>query len=126
MKAWLESLVMVSVAVFVPIKPILISACALIFFDLATGLLAARKRGEPITSAKLKRTVVKFFLYEFCIMGGYLLEHYMLDHYLPVAKLIAGVVGMTEMKSILENVNTTTGMDIFKTLIDTFSSNNKG
>jgi hypothetical protein len=96
----------------------------LIFFDFITGMLAAKKRGEFITSAAMRRTISKLVVYQCSVISGFLVEKYLLDQILPVAKLVAGVIGMVELKSVLENANTITGKDIFKDLLLRLGSKN--
>ena len=101
-----------------PIKGMLIAALALCGADLVTGLLAARKRGEPIVSGKLRRTVVKMLVYEGAILGAYVAQHFLIGDELPVVNWCAGVVGLVELKSLLENLNTLSGQDLLKAVLD--------
>ncbi len=105
-------------AVFAPIKAVMATTGALIFFDLATGIWAATKRGEPVTSKGISRTVAKIFLYEMALMTSYLVHHYMTGDTLPADKLVAGLIGVVELKSILENLNTVNGSPVFAAVID--------
>jgi hypothetical protein len=89
------------------------------------GILAAKKRGEPITSSGLKRTVVKTFVYEAVIMMGYLTEQYLTGDLIPVVKILGGLVGLTEFKSVLENAEELTGIPLLKTIIDKLSQQEK-
>ena len=111
-------------AVFAPIKAIMIVAGVLVFADLITGMWAAHKRKEAITSAGIRRTVTKTAVYLSSIMLGYLVEKYMIEGLLPVSKIIAGLIGIVEFKSILENFNVIHGGDIFKSLIEKLGSIN--
>ena len=110
-------------AVFAPIQAVMITVGALIFGDLILGMWAAKKRGEQITSAAMRRTVTKMFVYQLAIMTGFLLEFYIMGEILPIAKLVAGVIGMVEFKSLLENATAITGTD-FKDLIKKLGSKN--
>lgn len=110
--AFLKALFITLVAVFAPIQGIVLTTFILILADLFFGVWAAKKRGEPITSAALRRTVSKFFVYESVIAVSYLGEHYLLDGLMPVTKLVAGVIGMVELTSVLENVQGATGLDL--------------
>lgn len=107
------------VAIFAPIKMLIITVGVLIFTDLILGILAAKKRKETITSAALRRTVTKMFVFQAAILTGYLLEVYLLDSIIPITKLVAAVIGTTEFVSILENTSELTGLnftDIIKKL----------
>lgn len=112
MKEYLIKTIIVTMAIFAPIKPLLLACGALIFADMVTGMMAARKRGESISSASMRRTLSKMVIYQIAILSGFILEHYMLDDLLPVSKIVGGVIGLVEFKSVLENVSTIAGQDI--------------
>lgn len=111
-------------AVFAPIKAILVVTGFLILADLVSGLLAAKKRGESINSSGLRRTVTKCLVYNLAVISGFLVEHYILGDLLPISKLIAGIISLVELKSILENLNVVNGVDIFKSVIEKLGSKN--
>lgn len=112
------------VAVFAPVKALIIIAGVLIFADLITGILAAKKKGQSINSAGLRRTATKVFVYEAAIMLGYLVEHYMIADFFPVSKVAAGLIAVVEFKSILENLDVINGNPVFKSLIEKLGSVN--
>lgn len=109
---WAKGIALSLVAVFSPIGPMLGTVVALIFTDLGFGIWAAHKRGEKITSAALRRTISKIFVYEVVLCILFLSEKYLLNDIVPVTKLVAGVIGMVEMTSVLENVQCATGLDL--------------
>lgn len=113
-----------TLAVFAPIKAILLVTGFLIMADLFSGVLAARKRGETINSAGLRRTVTKILVYNLAVISGFLVEKYMISDIFPISKLIAGVISIVELKSILENLNTINGTNIFKVIIEKLGSSN--
>lgn len=117
------------VSIFAPIKAMVLITLLLIFFDLFTGIWAAKKRGEwkslnDIKSAGLRRSMTKLFVYEAGIMLGYLVETYMIDGFVPLSKIAAGYISIVEMKSILENLDVINGSPIFKGLIQKLGSVN--
>lgn len=124
MKEYLLRLLLSGLAVFAPIKGVLITTGILIGLDLLSGVAAARKRGETISSAKLRNTVTKCLIYQTAVLSGFLVEIYMLSGVLPISKLVAGVIGVTEMKSVLENFDVILGGSLFKTLIEKLGSSN--
>jgi hypothetical protein len=124
MKPYLQKLLIMALAVFAPIKGMLITVFILILADLVFGVIAAKKRGEAITSSGIRRTVTKFFIYEVTLMICFLAETYLLDGLLPVSKMLAGVIGMVELKSVLEAVNEINGGDIFVELLKRLGSKN--
>lgn len=124
MKDYLIGLLLSTLAVFAPIQSVLLVTGVLIFSDLITGILAARKKKKKITSAGLRRTVTKVAIYNAAIMLGFLTEVYMLDGFLPISKIAAGLISVVEIKSILENLDVLNSSPIFKSLIDKLGSIN--
>ena len=120
----IQPILMSTLAVFAPVKAILIVTGVLIMADLISGIMAAKKRGESISSAGLRRTITKIFVYNMAVVTGFLVEKYMITDIFPVSKLIAGIISVVELKSILENLNTINGTDIFKTIIEKLGSSN--
>lgn len=92
------------IAALAPIHAVLISVGVLIFADLITGVLAARKRGEAITSAGFRRTIVKMCVFQLAVVTGFLLETHLLGGIIPVVNLVAGAIGMSEGFSLFENI----------------------
>lgn len=117
-------LLLATLAVFAPIKTAIITAFALALIDTILGIIAAKKRGESINSAGLRRSIVKIFVYEAAIMLGYLTETYMTGPEIPVDKIITGFVGLTEITSIVENLNEITGSNLLGSLISKLGSQN--
>lgn len=124
MKDYLTGLVISATAIFAPAKALILITGLLIFSDLITGILAARKRGEKIKSAGLRRTVTKLFVYETAILLGFLVETYMLEGFLPISKIASGLISLVEMKSIFENLDVINGNPVFKALIEKLGSIN--
>ena len=103
------------IAVFAPIQPLLLTVGVLIAADTITGVIAAYKRGEEIRSSGFSRAIVKMFVYQVVLISGFLMETYLLsDVGMPITKLIAGFIGMVEMKSLIENTESITGIDLLK------------
>ena len=125
MKEWLSKVGMAALAALAPIHMVMITVGVLIFSDLATGVWAALKRGEKISSAIMRRTISKILIYQLAVICGFMLETYILDAVIPVAKIVAGVIGMVEFKSILENSNHIVGGNIFKMILEKLGSENK-
>jgi len=112
-------------AVLAPIKAIILTVGVLILFDFITGLMAARKRGETITSAGMRRSVSKLVIYQIAVITGFLVETYMLSDMLPVTKFVAAIIGLVELTSIFENINTVYGSNLFGAVIDKLGSVNQ-
>jgi phage-related holin len=114
---YLRFLTIAVVSIFAPVQPMLYAALSLVMVDLFTGLLAARRRKEKITSQGLKRTVIKLLVYEFAIVLAYITERYLTQGILPIANIMSSFVGVTELKSVLENVNEISGGSLLSTII---------
>jgi phage-related holin len=121
---FLEALLAAVLAVFAPIKMIIITTLVLVFADLFTGMIAAYKRGELMKSSAMRRTVTKILVYLSAVCLGFLVETYMLEGYLAVSKIVAGLIGVVELKSILENLDNINGSPLFKSLIKKLGSVN--
>ncbi len=117
-KNYLEAAAVSAWAVFAPIKAVMFATGALIFIDLATGVWAAIKRKEPVTSKGISRTIAKIVLYELALATSYLVHQYMTGDLLPADKLVAGLIGIVELKSILENMNTINGSPVFAAIVN--------
>ncbi len=120
---WIEGFVIAILAIFAPIQSLLLTTGVMIFADLVTGIMAAKKQGQPITSAGLRRTLTKLFIYEVTLMLAFLTEHYMSD-FLPFVKMASAMISVVELKSIYENLNVVSGNDLLKSLISKLGSEN--
>lgn len=125
MKTLLIATVVAVGSVFAPIKGMLITVLLLIVADLITGILAARKRSESIDSSAIRRTVSKLLGYEGLLALTYLAQKYLMADAIPAVNMVASIIGMVELKSVLENSNCLAGKDLFKSLIDLLGSQNK-
>jgi phage-related holin len=101
---------------FAPIHTLIAVVFALLIIDLLTGIAAARKRGERISSAGLRRTMSKILIYETAIVVGFLLQH-LLGNLFPVANIVAAGFAVVEGTSLFENLNTISGKDLFRAAI---------
>ena len=109
---------------FAPVFPLLAAIGFFVFADFLTGVQAARKRKELITSKKMKATVVKFSAYAIAVITSFLMEKMFLDG-LPALKIIAGLIAFIEVKSVNENLKDITGTDIFGEILKRFTKLNK-
>ena len=124
MKDFVTGLLVSTVAVFAPIKMVILVTGILIFADLISGIIAAKKRGEEISSAGLRRTVTKVAVYNAAIMLGFLAETYMLDGFLPISKIASSLIALVECKSLYENLDEIQGGTMFRSLVDKLGSHN--
>ena len=120
-----DSLFAIILTIFAPVQAAALAVFAIVIIDLITGVLAARKRKEEITSARIRDSVSKLFIYEIALLSALLLENYLLSGMVPAIKIVSAVIGVAEGKSVLENLDTLQGGNMFKNLIDKLGSSNK-
>lgn len=120
----IEAGIVTILAIFAPIQSLLLTTGVMILADLITGVIAAKKRGESINSADLRRSLTKLLVYEAALMLAFLVEHYMSD-VLPFVKMASAMISVVELKSIYENLNDISGQQLLKTLIDALGSSNQ-
>lgn len=119
-----KDLGLVLLALFAPIQAAVITILVLIVTDMITGIMAAVKRKEPVTSAGLRRTLTKLFIFELILLLGFLCETYLLASFIPLSKIFSSFIALTELKSIIENLNEINGDNLLKSLIDKLGSMN--
>ena len=125
LKELIEAGIISMFAIFAPIQSTLITVVALIAIDLVTGLMASRKQGQPITSAALRRTITKIFVYEMAVMVAFITQKYMVPDLLPLVKMASTMIAVVELKSIYENLNIISGEELLKSLIEKLGSSNQ-
>ena len=95
---------------FMEIRPFIVFTLILVVADLITGILAAHKRGEIISSWGLRRTIVKFVLYGIAIVLSKGMEH--VFSVPQVVYVVAFYICLTEFYSNLENIGEVTGTNV--------------
>ena len=98
---------------FMPIWPFIVTAIALVFADAITGVMAAKKRGDKITSRGFYRTSQKIVVYMVSILACEGVRLVFVPG-IPVTYTAAAAIGVTELKSILENTRSVSGVNIFQ------------
>ena len=115
-KFWL----LASLAVFLPIKELMLTIGFLVGADMVVGIWKALKLKQRIRSRRMSDTITKLLLYQIAIMSGFLIETFIISELIPVTKLIATVIAIIEFKSIIESIEAVTGKDLWskiKTII---------
>lgn len=125
MKQGLINLILALLTVLAPAQGMIVTCLALICIDLITGVLAAHKLKQPITSAGLRRTVAKLLVYESAIILAFLTQKYLLLDSIPASNIAAGFVGIAELTSCLENINVLGGNNLLKAILDKLGSVNQ-
>jgi len=113
----LEIILTFLVVYFSPTFQILFGIGFLVMIDFVTGILSARKRGEEITSKKMRPTVMKGFGYMSAILVAYVTQKVFMPD-MEIMKIVSGLVAMMELKSLDENLTTITGKSLFKKFLD--------
>jgi len=103
----------------VPIQATMLSIGVLVLLDLITGLWAAHKNGEVITSQGIRRTVSKTLAYQMAVIASFIMEQQFLMG-IPVVRVVSGLIAVTEFKSLMENITKITGLDFMKEMIGKF------
>jgi uncharacterized membrane protein len=105
---------------FLPIKHFLIFTIFVVFADTVTGIIAAKKRGEKITSKGLYRTSQKVVVY-FC--GIMIFHGASITFQLPtqITYSVSFLIAFTELYSIAENIKVITGVNLATTILRFFT-----
>lgn len=91
---------------FVSIQQYIIALLILVAIDFFTGVRAAKKRGEIINSKGLRRTAVKFKDYFLAILSCKVVQDVFMQD-IPLIYAVSSFIALVELKSILENIETT-------------------
>jgi uncharacterized membrane protein len=104
---------------FLPIKHFLIFTIFVVFADTVTGIIAAKKRGEKITSKGLYRTSQKVVVY-FC--GIMIFHGASVTFGLPsqIVYSVSFLISFTELYSVSENIKSITGVNLATTILKFF------
>jgi hypothetical protein len=108
-KFWL----LASLAVFLPIKELMLTIGFLVAADMVVGIWKALKLKQRIRSRRMSDTVTKLLLYQIAIMSGFLIETFIISELIPITKLVATVIAVIEFKSIIESIESVTGKDLW-------------
>ena len=103
---------------FLPIKHFLIFTIFVVFADTLTGIKAAKKEGQKISSKGLYRTTEKIVIYftSILIFEG---AKNTFSIPFPITYMVAMMISCTELYSVAENVKRITGVEL-GTLITKF------
>lgn len=115
---FLKNLMVLAAAFLAPISNVMFAVLFLIFVDLITGLSASIKEKQHITSSALSRTIAKILIYLTTIIVAFVVNKYLLVGFdFPVDSIVSGFIAITEMKSIMENLNRLSHKSVLKDLI---------
>lgn len=129
MRSRLETIGIALLGFLAPIEGVILTTLGLVLVDMITGLGASYKQSIPLTSYGLKRTVIKLFVYELAILLAFVVGLYLTGPTLPVLHLVSSLIGLTELKSVLENLNIIGGGSLLNSIVSAIqglSSNDPG
>ena len=86
---------------------------AFVLFDLVTGLTKAYKNNQQIKAGKMKLTTLKTLQLGIAILVTEALSVLFVPG-IPLTKIVAGYICAVEAKSIFENIEDTTGINLWK------------
>lgn len=89
-----------------------------------TGVMSSRKKGEKFSADKLRDTVFNFIAYGIAIIISFLIEQIVLGDF-PALKTMTALICYVELKSINENIEEITGLNLFKGILSALNFKNK-
>ena len=103
-KALFASLAALAVELFSTEGRLIGVVFVVVFLDTVTGVLAANRRKEVITSYGMRRTIVKLLEYLAVVIAAVTLGNSFEGWLFWLPEFTAAYVGITEFKSVIENV----------------------
>lgn len=99
-----------------PVAHFIAGAFFFLLVDFVSGVWAAKKKGNKITSQGFRKTITKFVFYSLAIICSVVLQDMFTKEMFPKLDLvywIAGFICLTEFKSIIENIGVITEINIY-------------
>lgn len=106
----------------IPVQGFIAFAIFSVMFDTVTGIMAAKRQGQVITSKGIWRTIEKIVV----SCGAILLIHHFEITFVPGINLtfaVAMIIAAAELKSNMENVEKILNVSIWKFIKNKFSEN---
>lgn len=121
-KEWLISnikvLLITSLSIITPVAPLILTVLFLTLLDFIFAIYKQyRIDSSKITSRKMGNTISKILLYTLTILGVFFLETYIIGDVLPITKIVAGIISLTEVKSLDETFKDLLGYSIWDLLV---------
>lgn len=101
-----------------PISGFIFAVGGLVLADMVFGIWAAKKRGEAITSNRMRSTISKTLAYQGAIIASFLLDGMIGADSLMVARAVAVLIGSVELKSLAESLKDITGVNIWEAIVE--------
>ena len=110
---------------FMPIAQYFIAMSILVTGDILTRILVVRKTEgwKAVRSKRLYDSIPKLIAYSMAIICFHTME-YFIDATIPLAKLICYFIASVELKSIAENIDELTGINLFDFVKGVFARRN--
>jgi phage-related holin len=114
LKLFLIKIFLLTLAFLAPVSGVIFAMIFLVFCDLVTGIVASNCKNEKITSSKMSRTITKLLVYFSTIVITRIINEYLLSGSIaiPLTSLVTSYISLTELKSILENLDKMTKGEI--------------
>lgn len=122
MKPFLSKFLLAAFAVLAPIHDMLAACLFLVAVDLLTGVIKAVKQKQTLKSSGFRQTLIKLFVYEMAIILGFVTQKFLMNDSMPLTNIIAGYIGLTELLSVMENLNAISGGQLLKALLEKLGS----
>lgn len=118
-----QLLVAAAATVLLGMQAAVVALYVLLLFDMITGILAARKKGVKITSKRMRLGLWKFLLYPIFIGCALTLDTFLISSLtVPIMfNIVIGLVGLTEFKSLAENVSVMLEYDLWEKIKKVFN-----
>jgi len=113
---YVGKLLLACLAYFYDIKNLFHAVLVFMAIDWFTGVYASyklRQKGKSwFTSFKMRRSIEKLVFYMLAIAVSYIFRIEFMES-IPLAKIVAGYIALTEIKSIFENISKIMGVQLF-------------
>ena len=100
-------------AILVPIYDVTGALIILILIDLITGIIASVKNQVKFQWEKIINTFTKVIIYSLILLAGWVVESKIMPA-IPLMRLVAGFLALTELRSILGNFKNIYGLDMWE------------
>ena len=100
-------------AIIVPIYDLTGALIVLIVIDLITGIGASLKNQVKFKWEKIVNTFTKVIIYSLMLLAGWVVESKIMPA-IPLMRLVAGFLALTELRSILGNFKNIFGLDMWE------------
>jgi hypothetical protein len=123
-KTYIFTIGAIIIAFFAPIGPLLLIVAFAIFCDTILGIFKSYKKKIKITSRRMSALISKMFLYQFCIIGIFLIDQFILGEFINMfsevkfvaTKMVTLTLISIELKSINENIESAFQINIWDSL----------